>query len=241
MNRGMGTLETNSKKAKRETEIDRDHRAVWDSWGPLLGSLAGAALFLALFAWFSEEVFEGEMQQFDSRIRMMVHGFTTTHLTNLMQALTFLGSIGFLFVLFLVSDAVFFAVGWKRAAIWLAVAVGGSLVLDVSLKLAFHRTRPVPFFGTVLLTYSFPSGHALSSFCFYGALAGLCCARIQSRVARILIWVASGLLVAGIGLSRVYLGVHYPTDVIAGYLAGAIWVSTLLFAARIRRPAPHSA
>jgi undecaprenyl-diphosphatase len=207
----------------------------------LLGSLACAVSFLILFAWLSEEVFEGSLQQFDSRTRMVVHGFSTPLLTRLMQALTFLGSISFLFVLFLVIIAVFLAAGWKRAAIWLCVAVGGSVVLDVSLKLAFRRARPVPFFGTAPLTYSFPSGHALSSLCFYGVLAGLCCARIESPVARILIWTASSLLVAGIGLSRIYLGVHYPTDVFAGYLAGAIWVSTLLFAARVRHPAPHLA
>jgi undecaprenyl-diphosphatase len=134
-------------------------------------------------------------------------------------------------VLFAICIAVFLVAGWKHAAIWLAVAMGGSVVLDVSLKLAFHRARPVPFFGTVPLTYSYPSGHALSSLCFYGVLAGLCCARIQSRAARTLIWIGTGVLVAGIGLSRIYLGVHYPTDVIAGYLAGAIWIGTLLFAA----------
>jgi membrane-associated phospholipid phosphatase len=212
------------------TGIDHALRAVWDASGRLLGSLACAAAFLILFAWLSEEVFEGDLQQFDLRIRTMVHGFSTPQLTKLMQALTFLGSIGFLAVLFAICIAVFLVAGWKHAAIWLAVAVGGSVVLDVSLKLAFHRARPVPFFGAVPFTYSYPSGHALSSLCFYGVLAGLCSARIQSRAARILIWIAGGVLIAGIGLSRIYLGVHYPTDVIAGYLAGAIWVGTLLVA-----------
>jgi undecaprenyl-diphosphatase len=125
----------------------------------------------------------------------------------------------------------------KRPAVWLTIAAGGSVVLDVSLKLSFHRTRPVPFVGVVPLTYSFPSGHALSSFCFYGVLAGLLCARIQSRAIRILIWAAAATLVLAVGLSRIYLGVHYPTDVVAGYVAAAAWVSTLLFAVRARRHA----
>jgi undecaprenyl-diphosphatase len=73
----------------------------------------------------------------------------------------------------------------------------------------------------------------MSSFCFYGVLAGLYSARIRSRSARLVIWVVSGVLIAGIGLSRIYLGVHYPTDVIAGYLAGAVWVSTLLLVDRL--------
>ena len=125
----------------------------------------------------------------------------------------------------------------KRHAVWLMIAVGGSVILDVSLKLSFHRARPVPFVGAVPQTYSFPSGHALSSFCFYGVLAGLLCARIQSRAIRIFVWTSSAALVLAIGLSRIYLGVHYPTDVIAGYIAAAAWVSTLLFAVRARRHA----
>jgi undecaprenyl-diphosphatase len=224
-----------------KVRLDHDLEAVRAASGRLLGSLVCAALLLFLFSWLSEEVFDGELRQFDLRTRTMVHQFSTPQLTRFAQALTFLGSIGFLTVLFAVLFALFLATGWKRHAIWLTVAVGGSVVLDVSLKLAFHRTRPAPFFGAVPMTYSYPSGHALSSLCFYGALAGLSCVRIQSRVARILIWIATGVLVMGIGLSRIYLGVHYPTDVIAGYLAGGIWVSTLLFAARIHRPAPHTA
>jgi undecaprenyl-diphosphatase len=227
---GKSLDKNRSTESDPRTGIDHALRAVRDASGRLLGSLGGAAAFLILFAWLSEEVFEGSLQQFDLRTRAMVHGFSTPQLTKLMQALTFLGSVGFLAVLFAICIAVFLVAGWKHAAVWLAVAMGGSAVLDVSLKLAFHRARPVPFFGTVPPTYSYPSGHALSSLCFYGVLAGLCCARIQSRAARILIWIASGVLIVGIGLSRIYLGVHYPTDVIAGYLAGAIWVSTLLFA-----------
>jgi undecaprenyl-diphosphatase len=222
-------------------EIRRDLRAVREARWHLLVTLAFTASLLALFAWLSEEVFEGEMQQFDSRIRAWVHGFTSPQMTKLMQALTFLGSMGFLFALFLISIALFLRAGLKRAAIWLAVATGGSLVLDLSLKLAFHRVRPVPFFGKVPLTYSFPSGHALSSLCFYFVLAGLCCTGIHNRAVRISIGAASVMLVAGIGLSRIYLGVHFPTDVVAGYLAGTLWVMAVLFAGRIRRPAPNLA
>jgi undecaprenyl-diphosphatase len=226
---GESPDKSSSTELNPRTRMEHALRAVRVASGRLLGSLFCAAAFLLLFAWLSDGVFEGSLQQFDLRTRAMVHGFSTPQLTKLMQVLTFLGSIGFLAVLFAICIAVFLVAGWKHAAIWLAVAMGGSVVLDVSLKLAFHRARPVPFFGGVPHTYSYPSGHALSSLCFYGVLAGLCCARIQSRAARILIWIAGGVLIVGIGLSRIYLGVHYPTDVIAGYLAGALWVSTLLF------------
>ena len=213
---------------------DRDLRRIWDAWRSFTVSLVCSIFFLIIFAWLSEEVFEGELQRFDFSVRMKVHEFFSPQLTKFMQAMTFLGSIGFLTALFAVLVAVLLLKGMKRPAVWLAIAVGGSVILDVSLKLSFHRARPVPFVGVVPLTYSFPSGHALSSFCFYGVLAGLFCARIQSRAIRILVWIAAATLVLAIGLSRIYLGVHYPTDVLAGYIAAAAWVSTLLFVGRAR-------
>ena len=219
-------------------DLDHDLEALRGASIQLLAGLACAVSLLILFAWLAEEVFEGDLQPLDLRVRTMVHAYSNPQLTRIMQALTFLGSTGFLSVLFTILIIVFLARGLKRPAIWLAVAVGGSVVLDISLKLAFHRARPVPFFGPAPLTYSYPSGHALSSLCFYGVLAGLFCAQIQSRAARLLAWFVTVALVAGIGLSRIYLGVHYPTDVAAGYLAGAIWVSTLLFAARAHQREP---
>jgi undecaprenyl-diphosphatase len=216
---------------------DRDLRGISAASTSLVISLGCSALSLILFAWLSEEVFEGDLRRFDSAVRMKVHEFFSPQLTKFMQDMTFLGSIAFLTALFLLIVAVWLAKGMKRPAVWFTIAVGGSVILDLSLKLSFHRARPAPFVGTVPLGYSFPSGHALSSFCFYGVLAGLLCARIQSRAIRVFIWTASAALVLAIGLSRIYLGVHYPTDVIAGYIAAATWVSALLFAVRARRHA----
>ena len=71
-------------------------------------------------------------------------------------------------------------------------------------------------------SYSFPSGHALGSLCFYGILAAILAGRARGRGAEFCIWVATVLLVGMIGLSRIYLGVHYPSDVIAGYCAAAV-------------------
>jgi undecaprenyl-diphosphatase len=208
--------------------------------GPLLGSLASAAAFLILFGWLVEEVFEGDLQQFDLRTRNIVHHFATPTLTKIMQGLTWLGSPAALSILFGIVVACFVLGKLRGPAAWLVVAMIGALLLDATLKLAFHRARPVPFFGTAPASYSFPSGHALGSFIFYGVIAGLLCARIERRFIRILIWLAAALLVTGIGVSRIYLGVHHPTDVIAGYIAGAAWVSTLLFADRVQlRRTPH--
>ena len=214
---------------------DRDLAGIWDASRSLAISLACSVFFLIFFAGLSAEVFGGRLERFDSIVRMKVHELFSPQVTRFMQDMTFLGSIAFLTTLFAILVAIWLAKGMKRPAVWLMIAVGGSVILDVSLKLSFHRLRPVPFVGVAPATFSFPSGHALSSFCFYGVLAGLLCARIQSRVIRILIWTAAAALVLGIGLSRIYLGVHYPTDVIAGYIAAAAWVSTLLFSVYAKR------
>jgi membrane-associated phospholipid phosphatase len=199
---------------------------------PLL-SLAAAFLSIFLFAWLAESVAKAQTAQFDSYIRAAVHQWTPPALTRLMFAATWMGSAG-LAIIALLAFALFRHFLWRRAAIWLLVTIGGATVLVIGLKFAFHRPRPVPFFGPVPQTYSFPSGHSLFSFCFYGVLAGLLADRVESRPLRMLIWIVAAALVLTIGLSRIYLGVHYPSDVLAGYLAGAIWVSTMLVLDRLR-------
>ena len=122
-----------------------------------------------------------------------------------------------------------------RTAALLAITMLGVAVLDVALKHAFHRPRPVAFFGPTPSSYSFPSGHALGSLCFYGILAAILPGRARGRGAKFCIWVATVLLVGMIGLSRIYLGVHYPSDVIAGYCAAAVWVGAVGFLDRTLR------
>ncbi|HKC70178.1 MAG TPA: phosphatase PAP2 family protein, partial [Terriglobales bacterium] len=194
----------------------------------LLGSLAVSVLALLFFSWLAREVFEGEFTNFDLHIRSIVHGYANPTLTLAMEALSDVGSPVFLSGLFVVLIAIFLFVRWRYAAIWLATAMVGAVGLDVTLKDLFHRARPVAFFIPDPGSYSFPSGHALGSFCFYMVLAGLLTARIRNLPARILIWMFAALLVAAIGFSRVYLGVHWPTDVIAGYSAAAFWVAGLV-------------
>jgi undecaprenyl-diphosphatase len=200
----------------------------------LVSSLAAAVVALALFSWVAEEMLEGDTARFDSGVRMWVHGFASPALTAAMQSITILGSQGLL-VAFIAAVVVFWKLRWRRAIGWLAISLAGSAVLVAVLKYGFQRPRPVPFYGPVLRSYSFPSGHSLSSFCFYGVLAGLVAARVRSLWIRILVWASAALLVLTIGLSRIYLGVHYPSDVVAGYLAALVWVSSLVLTDRIRK------
>lgn len=226
-----------SPKRLPEPEVASKPRALIGA--TLLVSLGISAAALALFAALAEEVFEGDAARFDHHVRAMVHSLAGPALTSAMLAISFLGSPVFLASLFVALILIFVVVKWLRAALWFAAAMAGALVLDVTLKLLFHRVRPMAFFGAEPHSYSFPSGHALGSFCFYGVLAGLLAHRISSALARIALWTSAGLLITAIGFSRIYLGVHYPTDVVAGYLAGTVWVTALMIVDQLRTPRRH--
>ncbi|MCU1219282.1 MAG: phosphoesterase, PA-phosphatase related [Candidatus Angelobacter sp.] len=200
----------------------------------ILASLGAAVLALFLFTWLGSEVVEGDTQHFDQVIREWVHRYASPGMTHAMTAISLLG-YNALIVELAIGLAVFGWLRWRRAAVWLTVAMTGSLVLDLALKYVYHRTRPTAYFGTAPHSYSFPSGHALCSFCFYGVLAGLLSARIKSLALQIVIWCIAAALVIAIGISRIYLGVHYPSDVVAGYLAAMVWVGTIILLDHVRK------
>ncbi len=200
----------------------------------LLIGLGIAVLALFTFAWLAKEMREGDTQRLDTAARSWVHQFASPSVTRAMTAISMLG-YGVLLIGLVLAIVIFLMLKWKRAVIWLALTMAGALALELALKHAFHRLRPEPFFGPSPTSFSFPSGHALSSFCFYFVLAGLITARIQSLALRVFVWMLAAVVVAAVGLSRIYLGVHYPSDVIAGYLAAAMWVGTVLALDHLRQ------
>ena len=195
--------------------------------GLALAGLVAALLSLFLFAKLASEMREGETASFDNAVRGWVHHFASPGMTQAMKFISLLG-YDILLVELAIAILIFLRIGWRRAAIWLSVTMAGSVLLDVALKQVFHRHRPLPYFGDAPHSYSFPSGHALSSFCFYGVLAGLIVDRVERLSVRIAVGLLAAVLVLAIGISRIYLGVHYPSDVVAGYVAAAMWVGTML-------------
>jgi undecaprenyl-diphosphatase len=114
----------------------------------------------------------------------------------------------------------------KHSAILLIAATVGGIILDNLLKIGFNRPRPQIFkWGTYAVSSSFPSGHAMSSVIVYGTVAYLA-ARLQRNVAsRILTMVFAAFMIIAICSSRLYLGVHYPSDVLAGVVIGLAWAA----------------
>lgn len=200
----------------------------------ILASLGAAMLALFLFAWLGNEMLQGDTRHFDQAVREWAHSYASAPMTRAMNAISLLG-YNILLAELVIALAVFAKLRWRRAAVWLTIAMAGSLMLDLTLKYIYHRTRPTAYFGMAPHSYSFPSGHAMCSFCFYGVLAGLLSARTKPLGWRLLIWFTAAALVIAIGLSRIYLGVHYPSDVVAGYLAAAVWVGTIIVLDHVRK------
>ena len=190
----------------------------------------GAAILLG---WLSEQVLENDTARFDSYARELIHARSSPPLTAIMQFFTTVGSVTILSSLVVLALVIFWMCKCKRDVTMLTVTMAGATVLNAALKLGFHRPRPEPYFGIAAPhSFSYPSGHALFSFAFFLTMAALVTAHLHTKWGSALLWVAAATIVALIGFSRIYLGVHYPSDVIAGYLTAFIWVSTVTLAKR---------
>ena len=195
----------------------------------LLGMVAAIAM-LVFLGWLTDEVLEGDARRFDDVTRAAVHTLASPAMTTFAHFLSFIGGTLFLTIATAAVIIVFALRKWGREAKLFALTMIGASLLNITLKLAFKRARPVPFFDLAApASYSFPSGHSLASCCFFAGLAAILSGRVKSKRARTLIWIAAAIMFFLIGLSRIYLGVHYTTDVIAGFTAALIWIVVVRF------------
>jgi membrane-associated phospholipid phosphatase len=189
----------------------------------LLGMLATS---IAAFSTLAEEVAGGEpIVRVDKVVTAWLHAHANGFATDVLSVVTQLGGARVLVPLTLVAVLVLVLRRRVAHAVLMGAALVGGEALNMGLKAAFERPRP--HFSDPLATaggFSFPSGHAMVSLTVYGALAFVIATSVKSRRARVLVFVSALGLVLAIGLSRVYLGVHYPSDVLAGYSAGLAWL-----------------
>ena len=192
--------------------------------------LVAALIAMAVVSWLAEEMLAGETAAFDRAVSAAVHSLASPAATEVMWFASRFGGPSQLVVIAVVVLAIFAWRRWFRGVVLLLVTLGGAGLLDVILKLSFRRQRPNPLFDYPLPeSYSFPSGHALFSFVFFGSAAVLLAHRISSHALRVLVFVVAALLIGLIGISRIYLNVHHPSDVVAGYLVALVWVVAVAF------------
>jgi undecaprenyl-diphosphatase len=200
----------------------------------LLAGLVAAALALALFSWLGREVLTGVTPVLDEQLRSALHDVASPPLTRLMIAASRYGGPAWLAPIGGALAIAFLMHGWRRGAVLVLVTMAGAGLLEMLLKLAFARVRPAAFFDYPLpVSHSFPSGHAFFAASFFGGLAVLVSGRVRGKLLHAVIWLAAVALTLLVGISRVYLGVHYPSDVLAGYAAAIIWVAAVAFGDRL--------
>jgi undecaprenyl-diphosphatase len=203
--------------------------------------LVAAAGCLWLFGGLAEDVVTNDpLVRFDRAAADYLHASATPALTTFFLTVKAFGSIEAVALLgVLVAVLLARRRQWLLLGTWVA-AVVGSAILNRLLKELFARPRP--FFEHPLLietSYSFPSGHAMESLVVYGMLAYFAVLALKTWRAQVAVIFAAALLVLLIGVSRMYLGVHYFSDVAAGYAAGGLWLSALITGAETIRRAKH--
>lgn len=195
---------------------------------------------LWLFGWLADEVFERDTLLVDTAVLAWLRAARSPTLDGLAWLFSFLGAGGLAVILIVVVVWLGLRGRWGAAGGVLLVT-GGAQALNNVLKELFQRTRPAPVDAWVpAQAFSFPSGHAMVAAAFYLFLAYLAW-RVLHGWPRVAVACGLVLLILLIGLSRLYLGVHYLSDVAAGYLAGFLWTDAVILGGALleRRRAPR--
>lgn len=185
---------------------------------------------LGAFVAIARMIFLQKRESFDLRVFNYLEKHISNVNTGIMQFFSFLGSHYFLIPANFIIVAFFLFI---KKQTWFSIKVPvislSSLILMFALKQFFHRERPTVPLLQAAKGLSFPSGHAMMSFAFYGLFIYLTWEGVENRILKMAITLLFILLIFFIGLSRIYLRVHFASDVLAGFCVGLIWLMLSLF------------
>jgi undecaprenyl-diphosphatase len=190
----------------------------------ILCALPLVAVFIGIALTFQQQL----VARFDLHVIHLVQGVSFEEMTPLMKGFTAVGSGPWVVGIAVLLSLVLGALGYRRELIFFGGVIIGSSVLNLLLKGIFHRARPDIHRIIEAAGYSFPSGHSMSAFTMYGITIYFLWKHLRRG------WVRTGVamlclfMVVMIGLSRIYLGVHYPSDVIGGYFISAAWLTLVI-------------
>jgi undecaprenyl-diphosphatase len=196
----------------------------------LLAAIAAASGLLLAFLSLADEVLEGETEAFDNAILMVfrdpgnvdqVIGPSWVH--EMVRDITALGSFSLLSLVVVGVCAYLVMVRLKAAALLLIVSVLGGTLLSTFLKMGYNRPRPDLTAMSEQFTASFPSGHAMLSAVTFLTIGAILARLAPRRNLKIFAIVGAVFLTLIVGFSRLYMGVHYPSDILAGWCLGAAW------------------
>lgn len=204
-----------------------------------VGTVIAVVAFLS-FLYLSHEVNETTLPIIDRELSNLLYSYRSPVLTQIMLLFTFLGGNIMLTISSLALFLLLFIKNYRHEASLFGVTFVMGCILNLLLKEIIGRARPDMSPLIHEMYYSFPSGHSMNSLVFYALLAYLTYHFTRSISRTVFVSSLCILLILMIGLSRIYLGVHYPSDIMAGYLAGVTWFITVLVIERtakyIQRP-----
>lgn len=157
----------------------------------------------------------------DEKIYALIHSMESLSATKVMILISYLGSA---IVLITLAISMYFLYKDKKYPILISINLASVFIINRILKIIFRRDRPNIISPTSEKGFSFPSGHAMIATGFYGLLIYFTYKNVKNKIKRNIIITILTILILSIGISRVYLGVHYATDVIGGYILGIIYL-----------------
>ena len=190
----------------------------------LIVILAILGTFLGVFILVANEMRENKLVKFDQTIIHYVQGFISPKLTEIMLFFTFLGSVRWLIIAVILATLILFLLKKRALGTFVLLSSGIGSLFNSLLKHIFKRTRPDIKPLITEMGFSFPSGHSMGSFIFYGAIAYILIHYYHRKWRKITGATLMFVLIFLIGLSRIYLGVHFPSDIIGGFTAGGAWL-----------------
>jgi len=192
-----------------------------------------ASLALWIFAEIADDMFGPKVMAFDKSAIDYIHSFNALLFRQFMLLMTETGSVGWITSFSLLT--VFWLWRYKKdhlSIIFFIITVAGGGLLNYLLKLFFHRARPSIDATIDAVGFSFPSGHSMGSMIFYGFIGYLVIRSKRNRITKTVLTIMLLIFIFLIGLSRIYLNAHYPSDVIAGFSAGLVWLLLTISALR---------
>ncbi|HUP49660.1 MAG TPA: phosphatase PAP2 family protein [Thermoanaerobaculia bacterium] len=196
---------------------------------PLAIGTSGGVVLASLAFWFfkeqAEQVAAGTADRYDTAIMKSVHTIDNVSTHRVMHAITQLGSHTAIATCAGVTALALFRAGRRHDAWTVVISTGGAMAINTILKNIFQRQRPQELARRIKLprSHSFPSGHSLLSAATYPIVAHHLVER-HSVATQALVHSTAGLIILGVGFSRVYFGVHFPSDVLGGFAAGFGWL-----------------
>ena len=182
--------------------------------------------FGLLFGYFSSTIEKDTLSSFDSIMITAIQGLELPWLTAIMKFFTWIGSgnvVGAITII--VFMLLYFVFKYRHQAFLLVVVIVGTVIFNHLLKMYFKRERPVIYRILDAEGYSFPSGHTMMAFSLYVIIAYIAWRNVETRFGKFLLILFATFMTIMIGTSRIYLGVHFPSDIVGGLMASGFWVT----------------